>query len=211
MADLNSLIDRVDREFSLSEEKVKAFQREKGEAYQERQKRLAKLQEAFEKMQEVWRPRLQVLQDKFGDKIHVTPNIVPSLREARFEFQSKLANISLKFAASTNLEVTEIVLNYELRIYPTLMDFESHSELRMSLEEPDLERVAQWVDDRIVSFVHTYQSLHENEFYLKDHMVEDPVMGLRFPKFAASASLDWKGTTYYFASDETLREFQRLH
>ena len=32
-----------------------------------------------------------------------------------------------------------------------------------------------WLDDRIVGFVQTYLSMHENQYYLKEHMVEDPV------------------------------------
>src|SRR5262245_49033783 len=168
MAELQSLIDRMDKELSLGDEKIKKFQKEQVEAYQERQKRLEKLGQVFERLREVWRPRLEVLQKKFGDKVNVKPSFVPSLREAQFEFQSKLANISLKFSAATDSDVTKIILLYDLRIIPTLMNFDSHSELELPLENPDPEKVAQWVDDRIISFIKTYQSLHENEFYLKD-------------------------------------------
>ena len=69
--------------------------------------------------------------------------------------------------------------------------------------------MGRWIDDRIVSFVRTYLALHENEHYLKDHMVEDPVAGVRFPKFAAAATLESGGKTFYFISDETRSEFQR--
>ena len=209
MAELQSLIDRMEKEFSLSDEKIKQFQKEQVDAYQEKQKRLEKLGQVFEKLRQVWGPRLQVLASKFGDKVKVKPSFVPSLRDAQFEFQSKLAAISLKFSASTDTDVTRIILTYDLRIVPALMSFDSHSELELPLDNPDPEKVAQWVDDRIISFVKTYQSLHENEFYLKDHMVSDPVIGLRFPKFAAGATLEWKGKTYFFVSEETLKEFQK--
>jgi len=53
------------------------------------------------------------------------------------------------------------------------------------------------------------QSLHENEYYLKEQMVVDPVIGVRFPKFAAGATLEWQGKTYFFVSDESRREFQK--
>jgi YHS domain-containing protein len=209
MAELKNLIDRVENEFSQGEEKIKKFQTEQVEAYKERQKRLEKLGQVFEKLKEIWRPRLEVLVRKFGDKVKVNPNLVPSMREAQFEFQSKLANISLKFSASTDFDVTKIILTYDLRIIPTLMNFDSHSKLELPLENPDPEKIAQWVDDRIISFIKTYQSLHENEYYLKDHMVEDPIIGVRFPKFAAGATLEWKGKTYYFVSNETQKEFQK--
>jgi len=209
MADIQDLIARVDLEFSLSDEKIKKFQNEQVEAYRERQKRLEHLGEVFQKLREVWKPRLDVLSQKFGDKVQVKPTFVPSLREAKFEIQSKLADISLKFTASTDANVTEIILSYDLRITPTLMNFESHSELKMPLDKIEPEKVAQWVEDRIISFIRTYQSLQENELYLKDPMVEDPVVGVRFPKFAAGATLDWKGKKLYFVSEETLGEFKK--
>ncbi len=69
--------------------------------------------------------------------------------------------------------------------------------------------VAKWIDDRIVDFVRTYVSLHENEYYLKDFMVEDPVAHVRFPKFAAGTTLESNGKTVYFIGEETRREFEK--
>ena len=48
----------------------------------------------------------------------------------------------------------------------------------------------------------TYLSLHENQYYLKGHMVEDPVAKIQFPKYAAGATLERDGKTLYFI-DET--------
>ncbi len=42
-------------------------------------------------------------------------------------------------------------------------------------------------------------------------MVEDPVAHVRFPKFAAGATLDWQGQKFYFISEETRREFADLN
>jgi YHS domain-containing protein len=39
-------------------------------------------------------------------------------------------------------------------------------------------------------------------------MVEDPVAGVRFPSYAAGATIDVDGETYYFIGDETRREFE---
>jgi hypothetical protein len=57
-----------------------------------------------------------------------------------------------------------------------------------------------------VDFVRTYLALGEDDAYLKDHRVEDPVAGVRFPDFAAGASPEWQGRKFYFIGDETLRE-----
>jgi len=40
-------------------------------------------------------------------------------------------------------------------------------------------------------------------------MVEDPVVQVRFPKYAAAATLRQNGQTYYFISEETRREFEK--
>ena len=55
----------------------------------------------------------------------------------------------------------------------------------------------------------TYLSLHENQYYLKGHMVEDPIAHVHFPKYAAGATLEERGKTVYFIDETTLREYQR--
>jgi YHS domain-containing protein len=69
--------------------------------------------------------------------------------------------------------------------------------------------LAKWFDDRIVSFVETYLSLHENQYYLKGHMVEDPIAKVSFPKYAAGATLDVRGKTIYFIDEATRDQFQK--
>jgi YHS domain-containing protein len=78
----------------------------------------------------------------------------------------------------------------------------------MPLDAIDLEAAKRWTDDRILSFVHTYVALHENQYYLQDQMVTDPVSGATFPKLAAGAKLERGGRTYYFVSDATRRKFE---
>jgi YHS domain-containing protein len=125
-----------------------------------------------------------------------------------FAFQSNLAKIELKFAASTDEDVRKLFLTYDLDILPILMRFDSHAEKEFPLDQVDLAATAEWIDDRIVSFVQTYLALHQNQLYLKDVMVSDPIAGVRFPKFAAATTLVHKGTTHYFIGEETLQAFR---
>jgi YHS domain-containing protein len=208
MSEVNDLLGRIDAEFSALEAKHKKSQVEQVQAYQQRQKRLQQLGKVFDGLRDVWKPRLDVLVKKFGDRVQVTPRLVPSTREATFEFQSKLAKIRLKFSATTDRDVTKLILSDDLEIVPILIRFDSHSEIEFPLDAIDQQAVARWVDDRIVSFVKTYLSLHENEYYFKDEIVEDPVTKIRFPKFAAGATLQTNGKTYYFIGEETRREFE---
>lgn len=207
MSSNNSLAGRIDAEFAAFGEKHKKAQAEQVQAYQQRQQRLEHLGRVFDRLRAVWKPRLDVLVKKFGDRVQVTPRLVPSTREATFEFQSKVARVRLRLSATTDRDVTKVVLSYDLDIVPVLQRFDAHSEIEFPLDAVDPDAVGRWVDDRIVAFVKTYLSLHDNDYYLKDEMVEDPVAEVRFPKFAAAAALDWKGRSYYFIGEETRREF----
>lgn len=208
MPDINSLMGRIDAEFSALDDKLKKSQVQSVQAYQYRHKRLQELGQVFDRLRDVWGPRLDLLMKKFGDRVQVTPRIVPSTREATFEFRSKLARIQLRFSATTDRDITKVILSYDLDIIPMMIQFDAHSEVEFPLNAVDPEAVARWVDDRIVSFVKTYLSLHENDYYLKDEMVEDPVVGVRFPKFAAGATMEWQGQKFYFIGEETRREFE---
>ena len=79
----------------------------------------------------------------------------------------------------------------------------------MPASDRHADSITKWLDDRIVGFAKTYLSLHENEHYLKGQMVDDPVAHVRFPKFAAGATCQRKGMTFYFISDETAAEFEK--
>jgi YHS domain-containing protein len=209
MTDISSLLQRIDGEFATSEQKIKGFQAEQTRVYEDRQKRLATFEKVCEQLREVWRPRLEALSKRFGERVQVKPEIGAELRQATFKFDSNLAHIDLRFRASTDQEVRKLVLDYELQILPILMKFVPHVQAEFPLEAIDAAAVAQWFDDRIVDFVRTYLSLHQNEFYLKDHMVADPVANIRFPRFAAASVLEWQGKKYYFIGEKTRHEFEK--
>jgi YHS domain-containing protein len=207
MADVSNLASRIDAEFSAVEQKVKKLQAQKVEEDKQRQQRVEQLGKVFDQMRGIWGPRLELLVKKFGDRVKVTPRFVPSTREATFDFQSNVARIRLKFSAFTDRDVEKLNLSYDLEIIPVLMEFKHHDGVEFPLNAIDKEAVAKWVDDRIVDFVRTYFSMGENEIYLKDEMVEDPVAHIRFPRVAAAGTLEWQGKKYYFIGEETRREF----
>lgn len=209
MANESNLANLIDAEFSAVAEKVKAFQVQQVADFKERQQRLEQLAKVFDELRAIWAPRLDILVKKFGDRVKVTPRLIPATREATFEFQSKLARIQMKLSAFTDRDVRNLVLSYDLDIIPVLTRFTPHAEIEFPLDAINKEAVGQWIDERIVEFVRTYLSLGENEWYLKDHMVEDPIAQVRFPKQAAAATLDWHGQKIYFVGEDTRREFAR--
>jgi YHS domain-containing protein len=209
MTDTNNLASRIDAEFSAVEQKMKGFRSEQLEEHKQRQKRLEQLGKVFDELRDIWKPRLELLVKKFGDRVQTTPRIVPSTREVTFDFQSRLARVRLKFSACTDRDVQKVILCYDLQIIPVLMRFTPHSEVEFPLNAVDKDAVARWIDDRIVDFVQTYFSMGENEIYLKDQMVEDPVARVTFPKVVAAATLEWQGRKFYFIGEETRREFEK--
>jgi YHS domain-containing protein len=208
MADVTNLVKRIDAEFAGLDERVKRAQAEHLQEHQQRQQRLAEFEKQLADLREVWKPRLAALLERFSGKVKVTPQLTSTSREATMEFQSNLARIKLRLSASTDRDVRNLILDYNLEIIPVLMQFDSHQRAEWPLDSLDRQAVGAWVDDRLVDFVKTYLSLHENEWYLKDHMVVDPIAEVRFPKYAAGDQLEWQGKTYYFISAETRREFE---
>jgi YHS domain-containing protein len=207
MPDINNLASRIDAEFSAVAEKIKKFQVEQVGEHKQRQKRLEQLGKMFDQLRDIWRPRLELLVKKFEGRVQTTPRIVPSAREVTFNFQSRLARVCLKFSAFTDRDIEKLILSYDLEIIPVLMQFKHHDEVEFPLNAVDKEAAAKWFDDRIVDFVQTYFSMGENEIYLKDEMVEDPIAHVRFPKQVAATIIEWQGKKFYFIGEETRRAF----
>ncbi len=214
MSNVDSLVNRIDAEFEAANKRIKQFQQDAVTQFKERQKRMASFTNLCERLNEIWKPRLDALAKRFDQKVNVTPLITPSLRQAKFQFQSQLAKIELTLSAMADSDVRNLVLRYDLEILPILMSFKNTDHLEMPLDKIDEKAVASWIDDRLLDFVQTYLALHENQHYLtyvKEHQVTDPVANVQFPKYAAATSCDWNGKTYYFIGEETCQEFRQKH
>jgi len=211
MGDVATLIGRIDAEFSGLKDRIARAQSERLHEFRERHNRLRDFERRLDSLADIWRPRLEVLIHRFGNRATTTPTLSSTSRQVSVEFQSELARIRLRLSAATDHDVRNLILNYDLEIIPVLMQFDAHEQAQWPLDALDDDEIGDWVDDRIIEFVQTYLSLHENEHYLKEHMVEDPVASVRFPRFASAAQLEWKGKTYYFIGDDTRRQFEAMH
>jgi YHS domain-containing protein len=209
MADVANLTSRIDAEFADVQKKIDTFQKQAEQEYAAREKRYRdQFQPAVQRLIEVVRPRLQVLEDRFKDKVHVTPTIAEHMRQATFKFDSRVAQIALTFRVSHDAEVRNLVLDQTLEVLPILMQFDKHSSLTVPLDKIDEDKVTKWVDDRIVAFIKTFLAIHQNQYYQKDNLVTDPVAGVQMPRYAARCTLESGGKTHYFISEETRREFE---
>lgn len=209
MALTTSLVDRIDAEFAAADQRVTEYKSQKVEEFEGRKQRLEQFEGLLEQLREVWRPRLEALAQKFGERVKVQPHVEPSRRSASFAFQSDLARIELRFAVAPDPDVRQLVFSYDLEIIPILMKFDSHNEIEFPLDAVDAAALGTWLDDRIISFVQSYLAMHENQYYQRDQMVQDPIAKVTFPKFAAGATLEIKGKTIYFIDEATRREFEK--
>jgi hypothetical protein len=91
------------------------------------------------------------------------------------------------------------------------MKIDNHSTLDLKLDNFDQDVAALWLEDRMVSFIRMFVELNGNQYYLKDHMVEDVIAHVRMPRGIASETADWDGHKYYFICADTRREFEKQH
>ena len=78
MAEVDTLLKRIDDEFAALEGRMKRAQQEQLEKHHEKQKRLATFESILAELPAVWRPRLEALVKRFGDKVKVTPKVTSS-------------------------------------------------------------------------------------------------------------------------------------
>jgi len=208
MFDVGNLAKRIKLEFSSAAERDKELLGGQVQVAAEQRNRLEQLGKVVDELREVWKPRLELLVKEFGNRVKATVHVVPSMRDATFYFQSSLAHVRLRFTALTDRDFQRLILSYLLEITPAVIHYRPYAHVEFPLNAVDKEAAAKWIDDRIVDFVKTYLSMGETDLYPKDQIVEDPVARVRFPRFAAAATLERKGEKFYFISEETRRKFE---
>jgi len=209
MSDVNDLVTRIEGAFTSVKEKLKRQQQEQLQAHQERQGLLKQYEKAQARVVEIARPRLEALAKRAGDRVKVTPSVSQTRRQAAFEFRSNKAHITMTFEASPDVAIKNVVVDFDLKVVPVLWKFEAHSEFVTPIDAMDEAGLTRWLDDRIVGFVELYVQMHEGEIYDKAEYVEDPVANVKFPKFAAGATLELDGKTFFFIDEKTRAEFAR--
>ena len=210
MSEAKSLASRIDAQFADAQQKIAAFQQQAERVYREREQRYREqFLPAVARITELLKPRLDVLVEKFKDKVHVEPVLTEHMRQATFKFDSRVARIELTFRVSHDADVRNLVFDQTLEILPILMQFEKHSGLTVPLNHVDDAVIVNWVDDRIVAFVQTFLAIQENRYYQQGKLVTDPISGTEMPPIAARCTLESGGKTYYFVSEDTKREFER--
>jgi YHS domain-containing protein len=209
MSDINDLLSRIDGALTSVKDKVKQEQQQRLQDHLERQKRLEQYEKVQARVVEIARPRLDALAKRAGERVAVTPSVSQTRRAAKFEFKSPRAYLTLTFSVAPDAAVKNVVVEYDLRIVPVLWKVDSHAEFTTPIDAFDVDGLTKWLDDRIVGFVELYIKINEGELYDKAEYVEDPIAKVRFPKFAAGATLEHGGQTYFFIDERSKQDFAR--
>jgi hypothetical protein len=210
MRDLHDFNSRVEAEFALLPDAIEQRRSAIDDEYQERQLRFAEeFIPAVAKVREIWRPRSDALVARFKHIIHVQAGVRDDFTKVVFSFDSPLASVAASFDFSHDQEVRNMILGYDLEILPLLMNVDYYSTLKLPLASFDDGAAAEWLESRLISFIHSYVELNENEHQLQGQMVEDPVARIRMPTTVARETLDLDDRTYYVVSAETRCEFEK--
>jgi YHS domain-containing protein len=194
--------------------KVKAFQSQAETTRQEIQARFQKFLPIAERIVAMVREKLEALRERV--KFDATPSDVQTerfySRSVTLDVKSELAGtVKLNFRLGHDSDVRNIMLDYNLEIIPVFFKYNAHARLDMPLEAFNEAAVSKWLDDCLIQFANDFLEMHATKQYQARVMVADPVAGISFPKYFAAATLEHGGTTHYFISEESRREFAKKH
>ncbi len=203
-----SKLDAVKAEFAQSVEKLKSSAATDAKDLESRYKLYEKTrQEIAEK---VIKPRLeQIAAEIPGVKHEVKRDIDGGVLTLQFpRTPERAALIELTLTISHDDAFKQALFGYELRIIPVFMEFDKFSKLALPLDGLDVNKVAEWLDERLLAFMKTYLNMQFVEEYQRGNMATDPVLNRRFPSNLAVGAIEHKGTKYHFASPESMAMFK---
>lgn len=201
----------VTKNFSQEiEERLKLHEAEKSRAHRhtdEEMKRFLKLQDVFEEtarriLATTVYPRMQALSHRFENAELKGPEECKSLmcvcelaHTRRFP-----ATATLVFTVFPGEGYESLDMRSKVEIYPVLMEFERHDQRTFGMENLDEDRIGEWVEAKLLSFLETYLKVETHPRYQKDNFVICPVCEMRIPYFEVAAILERKHETFYFCS-----------
>jgi YHS domain-containing protein len=213
MTDLDTLIHRIDQELATEVTRQKAAWEEVARANRERGPRLQRYDAVARHLMEMLKPRLAAFIDRFKDVVKAEPAVREHTRAVNLTFAANVAKVTLRFEVFPDENVSHVRLECTQEIIPVVVRYDKQSSLEFPLDAVRDDAVVGWFDERVVAFVQAYLAIVRQDTALREHLkdqwVEDPVAGIRFPKYLAASTLERDGRTYYFVDEDTRREFEK--
>lgn len=203
MTELNNLDRQIRERLAAAEQRRRECQAQVERHQLELDQRLQRFDQlAGQLIQTVILPRLHKLAEHFDNA-----ELLPLEQVKRYQCICRFRHTE-RFPASTKLSLTvshdgqiqRLIVSYDLEILPVFFQFDRHDEVAFPLEGVEEQRLAEWVDAKLLQFVDTYLQLEIADQYQRENLVTDPVCGSRITKLCAVARQEYQGQTAYFCS-----------
>lgn len=199
---------RLDEAIAASADTVARQSREMESAMAEREASAARFEQVARSLfARIIRPRMEALTSRLRAMPLVHCDLDDCRTAAGVHTRCRFARTA-RFPAATTLTVG--VLHDEERnvasvfrrveIVPILFAVPTEEHLDVSLEAPDEEAVAGWVEDRLLRFLELYLGLESDPRYQRQNVVQDPVCGMQVSAAVAEHHADHHRHTYHFCS-----------
>jgi YHS domain-containing protein len=154
-------------------------------------------------LESVIRPRFEKVTAFFPNATFPTAETkAQSQCSCRFEKTPDFpASTNLSFGVSSDAEVKNAIITYDLEILPIYFQFQGHDQLLMAIGGIDDRCVAAWVESKLLALVDIYVRLQTMDQYQVENQVTDPVCAMRINRAAAVMSASYDGKTYYFCTE----------
>jgi len=204
MDDLDRLEQQVREKLSSVTQRRMVEQKSIRREMEERENRQHAYEDAARRlMDSVIRPRVEKVVAFFQNGTFSSVGAkTESQCSCRFEKTPDFpASTNLSFAVSSDAEVKNAIVTYELEILPIYFQFQGHDQLVMPIGGIDDRCVAVWVESKLLGFVDAYVRLQTLDQYQVENQVTDPVCAMRINRAAAFKSASYEGKTYYFCAE----------
>jgi YHS domain-containing protein len=213
MTDVDTLVHRIDQELEADVRRQKADWAEVARENRERGARLERFEAVAKHVIELLKPRLDAFIGRFQDVVKAEPAVREHTRALKLTFATTRGKAALTFEVLPDQDVNRVRLECTQEFIPAWVNYDKQAVLAVPFDAVEDDAVVRWLDERIVTFVKLYLAIVRQDAdlreHLKDHLVEDPVTKIRFPKYLASSTVERDGKTYYFVDDDTRREFEK--
>lgn len=203
-----SKLEAVKAEFAQSVDKLKTAAATDAKDLERRYQQYEKMR--AELAEKVIKPRLEEIAAQVPGVTHDLKKDIDgaNLTLSFPRTKERAALVELILSISHDDAFKQVIFGYELRIIPVFIEFEKFSKLSLPLDGLKTEQVAAWLDERLLSFMKTYLNMQFVEQYQRENMATDPVLNRRFPANLAVGTIEHKGTTYQFASPDSMKMFK---
>ncbi len=210
MDEFQGFVGRLQSEIEASERRIQDLRKEKLQDFELLKTRHEKSDRESQRIiEEIILPRMQQLVSVFGkseflerDSRDLTTLVLKFPHTPRFP-----ARTTLRMSLAHDQEIKKLLVHYDLEILPIFIQYNKHAQLEIPLDSIDDQKIASWVEDRLLEFTKTYLELEFADQYQKANVVTEPVAGLRVSKLICEADCEYQGHRYYFLTKENKEQF----